>query len=110
MKRDIKGPLNHPQPVAISARSSIVGEIQNRSAHLLAERGDLELPADRSGTGYCTVGWGRSGKQKPAPTRPVATPNHRALRVELLSQDSNAKINPSAAVSRASSSSSSSCE
>ncbi|KAL4393553.1 hypothetical protein AHAS_Ahas02G0063500 [Arachis hypogaea] len=46
MKRDIKGPLNHPQPVAISARSSIVGEIQNRSAHLLAIRVDNETKGE----------------------------------------------------------------
>ena len=35
-KIDSKGPVNHPRPVVISAHSSIVGEIQNRSAHLLA--------------------------------------------------------------------------
>ncbi|KAL1334363.1 protein CHUP1, chloroplastic isoform X2 [Arachis ipaensis] len=46
MKRDIKGPLNHPQPVAISAHSSIVGEIQNRSAHLLAIRVDIETKGE----------------------------------------------------------------
>lgn len=32
------GPVNHDQPAAFSAHSSIVGEIQNRSAHLLAVR------------------------------------------------------------------------
>ncbi|MED6222160.1 hypothetical protein PIB30_061697 [Stylosanthes scabra] len=47
MKRDIKGgPRNHPQPVAISAHSSIVGEIQNRSAHLLAIRADIETKGE----------------------------------------------------------------
>ncbi|XLS47133.1 hypothetical protein HN51_021491 [Arachis hypogaea] len=46
MKRDIKGPLNHLQPVAISAHSSIVGEIQNRSAHLLAIRVDIETKGE----------------------------------------------------------------
>ncbi|MED6142740.1 hypothetical protein PIB30_000303 [Stylosanthes scabra] len=47
MKRDIKGgPLNHSQPVAISAHSSIVGEIQNRSAHLLAIRADIETKGE----------------------------------------------------------------
>lgn len=35
-KIDSKGPVNHQRPVVISAHSSIVGEIQNRSAHLLA--------------------------------------------------------------------------
>jgi len=35
-KIDSKGSVNHQRPVVISAHSSIVGEIQNRSAHLLA--------------------------------------------------------------------------
>ncbi|KAL1367446.1 hypothetical protein HN51_021510 [Arachis hypogaea] len=46
MKRDIKGPLNHPQPVMIIAHSSIVGEFQNRSAHLLAIRVDIETKGE----------------------------------------------------------------
>ncbi|XLS47135.1 hypothetical protein HN51_021493 [Arachis hypogaea] len=49
MKRDIKGPLNHPQPVAISARSSIVGEIQNRSAHLLAVKYCIRVDNETKG-------------------------------------------------------------
>lgn len=35
-KRDSSGSGNHHKPAATSAHSSIVGEIQNRSAHLLA--------------------------------------------------------------------------
>lgn len=35
-KKDPKGSGNYHKPVVISAHSSIVGEIQNRSAHLLA--------------------------------------------------------------------------
>lgn len=35
-KRDSPGSGNHHKPAATSAHSSIVGEIQNRSAHLLA--------------------------------------------------------------------------
>jgi len=36
MKKDLKGSINHQKPIANSAHNSIVGEIQNRSAHLLA--------------------------------------------------------------------------
>lgn len=35
-KKDSKGSVNHQRPVATSAHNSIVGEIQNRSSHLLA--------------------------------------------------------------------------
>ncbi|KAF1866996.1 hypothetical protein Lal_00049423 [Lupinus albus] len=35
-KKDSKGHVNHLRPLPFSAHSSIVGEIQNRSAHLLA--------------------------------------------------------------------------
>ncbi|ESW26479.1 hypothetical protein PHAVU_003G122900 [Phaseolus vulgaris] len=45
-KIDSKGPVNHPRPVVISAHSSIVGEIQNRSAHLLAIRADIETKGE----------------------------------------------------------------
>ncbi|XP_047180137.1 protein CHUP1, chloroplastic-like isoform X2 [Vigna umbellata] len=45
-KIDSKGPVNHQRPVVISAHSSIVGEIQNRSAHLLAIRTDIETKGE----------------------------------------------------------------
>nr|KYP57755.1 hypothetical protein KK1_004032 [Cajanus cajan] len=45
-KMDSKGSVNHQRPVAISAHSSIVGEIQNRSAHLLAIRTDIETKGE----------------------------------------------------------------
>lgn len=37
-KQDLKGSGNYRKPVATIAHNSIVGEIQNRSAHLLAVR------------------------------------------------------------------------
>ncbi|KAI4344696.1 hypothetical protein L6164_011894 [Bauhinia variegata] len=40
-KKDSIGPEYHHRPAAISAHSSIVGEIQNRSAHLLAIKADI---------------------------------------------------------------------
>ncbi|KAL2571930.1 hypothetical protein AAZX31_17G040400 [Glycine max] len=45
-KIDSKGSVNHQRPVVISAHSSIVGEIQNRSAHLLAIRADIETKGE----------------------------------------------------------------
>ncbi|KAK7264800.1 hypothetical protein RJT34_32411 [Clitoria ternatea] len=45
-KKDLKGSTNHQRPMAISAHSSIVGEIQNRSAHLLAIRADIETKGE----------------------------------------------------------------
>ncbi|XP_057415637.1 protein CHUP1, chloroplastic isoform X2 [Lotus japonicus] len=45
-KKDSKGMVNHQRPVASSAHSSIVGEIQNRSAHLLAIRADIETKGE----------------------------------------------------------------
>ncbi|KAK7268460.1 hypothetical protein RIF29_21159 [Crotalaria pallida] len=45
-KKDSKGYVNHQKPVAISAHSSIVGEIQNHSAHLLAIRADIETKGE----------------------------------------------------------------
>ncbi|KAF7837629.1 protein CHUP1, chloroplastic isoform X1 [Senna tora] len=45
-KKDPKGSGNYHKPVAISAHSSIVGEIQNRSAHLLAIRADIETKGE----------------------------------------------------------------
>ncbi|XP_027330735.1 protein CHUP1, chloroplastic isoform X1 [Abrus precatorius] len=45
-KKVSKGLMNHQRPVAISAHSSIVGEIQNRSAHLLAIRADIETKGE----------------------------------------------------------------
>ncbi|KAF2310357.1 hypothetical protein GH714_007969 [Hevea brasiliensis] len=41
-KRDIPGPGNQYKPAVTSAHSSIVGEIQNRSAHLLAIKADVQ--------------------------------------------------------------------
>ncbi|KAK7388089.1 hypothetical protein VNO78_22894 [Psophocarpus tetragonolobus] len=45
-KKDSEGSVNHQSPVVISAHSSIVGEIQNRSAHLLAIRADIETKGE----------------------------------------------------------------
>ncbi|XP_012573389.1 INCREASED PETAL GROWTH ANISOTROPY 1-like protein 2 isoform X2 [Cicer arietinum] len=45
-KKDSKGSINHHKPIAISAHSSIVGEIQNRSAHLLAIRADIQTKGE----------------------------------------------------------------
>lgn len=46
-KRDSPpGPANRHKQVATSAHSSIVGEIQNRSAHLLAIRADIETKGE----------------------------------------------------------------
>ncbi|XP_061354711.1 protein INCREASED PETAL GROWTH ANISOTROPY 1 isoform X2 [Gastrolobium bilobum] len=45
-KKDSKGSVNYQKPLAIGAHSSIVGEIQNRSAHLLAIRADIETKGD----------------------------------------------------------------
>ncbi|KAL5538775.1 hypothetical protein UlMin_043915 [Ulmus minor] len=42
VKRESKGLDNRNKQAAISAHSSIVGEIQNRSAHLIAIRADIE--------------------------------------------------------------------
>ncbi|KAJ9181722.1 hypothetical protein P3X46_005788 [Hevea brasiliensis] len=41
-KRDIPGPGNQYKPAVTSAHRSIVGEIQNRSAHLLAIKADVQ--------------------------------------------------------------------
>ncbi|CAL0306912.1 unnamed protein product [Lupinus luteus] len=45
-KKDTKGYVNHSKPLPSSAHSSIVGEIQNRSAHLLAIRADIETKGE----------------------------------------------------------------
>lgn len=45
-KKDLKGSLNHQKPIANSAHNSIVGEIQNRSAHLLAIREDIQTKGE----------------------------------------------------------------
>ncbi|CAL0330239.1 unnamed protein product [Lupinus luteus] len=45
-KRESKGYVNHQKPLPFSAHSSIVGEIQNRSAHLLAIRTDIETKGE----------------------------------------------------------------
>ncbi|KAI4335105.1 hypothetical protein L6164_013784 [Bauhinia variegata] len=47
-KKDSIGPGNHHRPAAaaVSAHSSIVGEIQNRSAHLLAIKADIETKGE----------------------------------------------------------------
>ncbi|PRQ39678.1 hypothetical protein RchiOBHm_Chr4g0427871 [Rosa chinensis] len=42
VKRDSPESRNHHKPGAISAHNSIVGEIQNRSAHLIAIKADVE--------------------------------------------------------------------
>ncbi|XP_028760017.1 protein CHUP1, chloroplastic isoform X2 [Neltuma alba] len=46
VKKNPRGLGNFHKPVAISAHSSIVGEIQNRSAHLLAIRTDIETKGE----------------------------------------------------------------
>ncbi|KAE9601545.1 hypothetical protein Lal_00040682 [Lupinus albus] len=45
-KKESKGYVNHQKPLPFSAHSSIVGEIQNRSAHLLAIRTDIETKGE----------------------------------------------------------------
>ncbi|KAG8658964.1 protein CHUP1, chloroplastic [Manihot esculenta] len=45
-KRDIPGPGNQYKSAVSSAHSSIVGEIQNRSAHLLAIKADVKTKGD----------------------------------------------------------------
>ncbi|XP_065863990.1 protein INCREASED PETAL GROWTH ANISOTROPY 1 [Euphorbia lathyris] len=45
-KRDVQGPGNHYKSTVTSAHNSIVGEIQNRSAHLLAIKADVETKGD----------------------------------------------------------------
>ncbi|TKY54335.1 CHUP1 [Spatholobus suberectus] len=45
-KIDSKGSVNHQRPLVISAHSSIVGEIQNRSAYLLAIKADIETKGE----------------------------------------------------------------
>ncbi|XP_077232673.1 INCREASED PETAL GROWTH ANISOTROPY 1-like protein 2 isoform X2 [Tasmannia lanceolata] len=45
-KKDPSGNGNSNNPVAINVHSSIVGEIQNRSAHLLAIKADVERKGD----------------------------------------------------------------
>ncbi|KAL9407498.1 hypothetical protein AB3S75_046111 [Citrus x aurantiifolia] len=41
-KKDLPSPVNQKRPAVSIAHSSIVGEIQNRSAHLLAIKADIE--------------------------------------------------------------------
>eukprot|EP00257_Ricinus_communis_P005296 XP_002519338.2 protein CHUP1, chloroplastic [Ricinus communis] len=45
-KRHVQGHENQYKPVVTSAHSSVVGEIQNRSAHLLAIKSDIETKGD----------------------------------------------------------------
>ncbi|KAK2645380.1 hypothetical protein Ddye_020575 [Dipteronia dyeriana] len=45
-RKDHPCPVNRDKPAAFSAHSSIVGEIQNRSAHLLAIKADIETKED----------------------------------------------------------------
>lgn len=45
-KKDLKGSMNHQKPITNSAHNSIVGEIQNRSAHLLAIREDIQTKGE----------------------------------------------------------------
>lgn len=45
-KKDTMGNGNPNSPVVVNAHSSIVGEIQNRSAHLLAIKADIETKGD----------------------------------------------------------------
>ncbi|KAJ7955340.1 protein CHUP1, chloroplastic-like [Quillaja saponaria] len=45
-KKDSSGFGNYHKPAAVSAHSSIVGEIQNRSTHLLAIRTDIETKGE----------------------------------------------------------------
>ncbi|KAK7304039.1 hypothetical protein RJT34_15042 [Clitoria ternatea] len=46
MMKDTKGPVKQHKPPAVNVHSSIVGEIQNRSAHLLAIRADIETKGE----------------------------------------------------------------
>lgn len=46
VKRDYPESRNHHKPGAISAHNSIVGEIQNRSAHLIAIKADVETKGE----------------------------------------------------------------
>ncbi|TXG71513.1 hypothetical protein EZV62_000092 [Acer yangbiense] len=46
MKKDHLSPVNRNKPAVFSAHNSIVGEIQNRSAHLLAIKADIETKGD----------------------------------------------------------------
>ncbi|XP_068334039.1 INCREASED PETAL GROWTH ANISOTROPY 1-like protein 2 [Pyrus communis] len=46
VKRDSLESRNHHKPVATSAHNSIVGEIQNRSAHLLAIKADVQTKGE----------------------------------------------------------------
>ncbi|KAI9195456.1 hypothetical protein LWI28_014992 [Acer negundo] len=46
MKKDHPSPVNRDKPAVSNAHSSIVGEIQNRSAHLLAIKADIETKGD----------------------------------------------------------------
>ncbi|WCJ23194.1 Tetratricopeptide repeat (TPR)-like superfamily protein [Euphorbia peplus] len=45
-QRDLQGPGIHSKSTSTSVHNSIVGEIQNRSAHLLAIKADIETKAD----------------------------------------------------------------
>ncbi|XP_057433996.1 protein CHUP1, chloroplastic-like [Lotus japonicus] len=44
--KDTNGSVKQQKPVAVSVHSSIVGEIQNRSAHLLSIRADIETKGE----------------------------------------------------------------
>ncbi|KAK7328573.1 hypothetical protein VNO77_22685 [Canavalia gladiata] len=44
--KNTKGSVKEQKPVAVSVHNSIVGEIQNRSAHLLAIRADIETKGE----------------------------------------------------------------
>ncbi|ESW10567.1 hypothetical protein PHAVU_009G220500 [Phaseolus vulgaris] len=44
--KNTTGPVKQQKPDAVNVHSSIVGEIQNRSAHLLAIRADIETKGD----------------------------------------------------------------
>ncbi|KAM1304056.1 hypothetical protein EV1_021362 [Malus domestica] len=46
VKRDSPESGNHHKPAAISAHNSVVGEIQNRSAHLLAIKADVQTKGE----------------------------------------------------------------
>ncbi|KAK2643385.1 hypothetical protein Ddye_025148 [Dipteronia dyeriana] len=48
VRKDHQCPVNHDKPTAFSAHSSIVGEIQNRSAHLLVIKADIETKGGSS--------------------------------------------------------------
>ncbi|KAG7995639.1 hypothetical protein I3843_01G120400 [Carya illinoinensis] len=45
-RRDSPGSGNHPKSAATNVHSSIVGEIQNRSAHLLSIKSDIETKGE----------------------------------------------------------------